>query len=97
MTIDPFNDETHVTLGNLYYSLGRHEEAAKEYKAAVKIYPSATSYYSLGQAYPRTGTIQSGRGAVQHSQPVGPPNTAAGDFGIGLVRSREENALTMRS
>jgi tetratricopeptide (TPR) repeat protein len=89
MTIDPFNDEPHVTLGNLFYSLGRHEEAAKEYKAAVSIYPSATSYYSLGQAYlelEQYGLAEEQFNTVNRLAPA----HGSGDFGIGLVRSREE-------
>jgi tetratricopeptide (TPR) repeat protein len=89
MTIDPFYDETHVTLGNLYYSLGRHEEAAKEYKAAVKIYPSATSYYSLGQAYLELGQYRLAEEQFNTVNRLAPQH-GSGDFGIGLVRSREE-------
>ena len=86
--IDPFRDDTHVTLGNLYFSLGRHKEAEKEYKQAIKINPSATNHYSLGQAYLSMEQYRSAEKEFNTVKRLAPQH-GSGDFGIGLVRSRE--------
>ena len=87
--LNPFRDDTHVTLGNLYFSLGRTKEAEKEYKSAIKLNPSATSYYSLGQTY--LELEQYGQAEAQFNMVKRlAPQHGSGDFGIGLVRSREQ-------
>jgi hypothetical protein len=86
--LNPFRDDTHVTLGNLYFSLGRHKDAEKEYKEAIKLNPSATSHYSLGQTYlelEEYGSAERHFNTVKRMEPA----HGSGDFGIGLVRSRE--------
>lgn len=87
--LDPFRDDTHVSLGNLYFSLGRPKDAEKEYKAAVKLNPSPTNYYSLGQAYlelKQYGSAERQFNVVKRLAPM----SGSGEFGIGLVRSRQE-------
>ena len=89
MKIDPYNDATHITLGNLYFSLGRYEEAKDEYQAAVKLNPSATNYYSLGQAYlelEQYGSAEKQFNIIKRLS----PESGSGEFGLGLVRSRQE-------
>jgi tetratricopeptide (TPR) repeat protein len=51
INLDPNRDDSHVKLGNLYFSEGRFKEAEQEYKEAVRLFPSANNHYSLGQAY----------------------------------------------
>ena len=87
--LNPFRDDTHVTLGNLYFSLGRPKDAEKEYKAAVKLNPSATNYYSLGQAYLEMEQYGSAEKQFNTVKRLAPEH-GSGDFGIGLVRSREQ-------
>ena len=89
MTIDPFNDETHVTLGNLFYSLGRNKEAEAAYKEAIKINPSATNHYSLGQAFLAMEQYTSAEREFNTVKRLAPEH-GSGDFGIGLVHSREQ-------
>lgn len=87
--IDPFNDATHITLGNLYFSLGRHAEAKDEYQAAVDRNPSATNYYSLGQAYLKLNQYGSAEKQFNIIKRLA-PESGSGEFGIGLVRSRQD-------
>lgn len=87
--IDPFRDDTHITLGNLFYSLGRYKESEAEYRAALKINPSATSHYSLGQAYLAMEDYGSAEKQFNIVKRLAPQH-GSGDFGIGLVRSREQ-------
>lgn len=95
MQINPFDDQTHVTLGNLYFSLGRPKDAEKEYKAAVQLNPSATNHYSLGQAYLEMEQYGSAEKQFNQVKRLAPEH-GSGDFGIGLVRSgqgRLEDAI----
>jgi tetratricopeptide (TPR) repeat protein len=87
--LDPFNDATHVTLGNLFFSLSRHGDAEKQYKEAVKLNPSATNYYSLGQAYLELNQYGSAEKQFNIIKRLA-PESGSGDFGIGLVRHRQE-------
>jgi tetratricopeptide (TPR) repeat protein len=86
--IDPFRDDTHVTLGNLFYSLGRNKEAEAAYKQAININPSATNHYSLGQAYLAMEAYASAEKEFNTVKRLAPEH-GSGDFGIGLVHSRE--------
>jgi tetratricopeptide (TPR) repeat protein len=87
--LDPFRDDTHMTLGNLYFSLGRHEEAENEYREAIQLNPSPTNHYSLGQVLLKLDEYSS---AERHFNIVKrmAPEHGSGDFGIGLVRSRQQ-------
>ncbi len=49
--VNPYRDDSHNKLGNLYFAENRLEEATKEYEAAVALNPDATNYFTLGQAY----------------------------------------------
>ncbi|MBW2408316.1 MAG: tetratricopeptide repeat protein, partial [Deltaproteobacteria bacterium] len=51
INLDPNRDDSHIKLGNLFYTEKRYKEAEQEYKEAVRINPSANNRYSLGQAY----------------------------------------------
>lgn len=87
--IDPFRDDTHVTLGNLFFSLGRHKEAEEEYKEAINLNPSATNHYSLGQTYLALEQYSSAEKEFNTVKRLAPQH-GSGEFGIGLVRSREQ-------
>jgi tetratricopeptide (TPR) repeat protein len=49
--LDGSRDNAHISLGNLYFSQNRYQEAQQEYEQAVKLNPSASNRFSLGQAY----------------------------------------------
>ncbi|MBP1609745.1 MAG: hypothetical protein H6Q04_1980 [Acidobacteria bacterium] len=69
--IDPYRDDIHVQLGNLYFSQGKYEDARGEYAEAVRLNPSTVNRYSLGQAYIELERVCRG-GAVesQHGEPL---------------------------
>lgn len=52
---DPSRDATHISLGNLYYSADRFDEARTEYEQALRLNPSSANRYSLGQGYLAAG------------------------------------------
>jgi len=85
--LNPYRDDTHITLGNLYFSLGRHKEAEGEYKEAVRKNPSDNNHYALGQTYLAMEQFSDAERQFNTVKRLSPakPN---GDFGLGLVQSR---------
>jgi tetratricopeptide (TPR) repeat protein len=57
LQLNPTNDSFHLSLGNIYYSVGRNQEAIAEYQHAVRLNRSATNLFSLGQAQLYTGKL----------------------------------------
>ncbi len=51
IALNPNRDDSHIKLGNLYYTEKRYKESEQKFKEAVRINPSANNHYSLGQAY----------------------------------------------
>lgn len=89
INLDPLRDDTHIKLGNLYYSKDRYEEAEVEYLEAVRLNPSDNNYYSLGQAYLSMDRLVDAEKQFENVQGISPdkPN---GKFGLGLVRSKQK-------
>jgi tetratricopeptide (TPR) repeat protein len=85
--LNPYRDDTHITLGNLYYALGRYKEAEGQYKEAVRLNPSDNNHYALGQAYLELEQFSAADREFNTVKRLSPskPN---GDFGLGLVYSR---------
>ncbi len=88
ISLDPYNDETHLTLGNFLYSEGRYSEAEGHYKEAIRLNPTSSSYYSLGQAYLESGKYNDAKNIFEKVKHLN-PESADGDFGLGLVYSRQ--------
>ena len=87
--LNPYRDDTHIQLANLYFAEGRQEEAVKEYNEAVHLNPSAGNYYSLGQGY--LGTGQYGAAETQFSKVISlQPRDPAGYYGLGQAYSQQE-------
>ena len=87
--LNPYRDDTHIQLANLYFAEGRHDEAIGEYKKAVELYPSAGNYYSLGQGY--LGAGQYGIAETQFSKVINlQPQDPAGYYGLGQAYSQQE-------
>jgi tetratricopeptide (TPR) repeat protein len=86
--LNPFRDDTHIQLGNLYYAENRYQEAIAEYKEAVRLYPSAANYYALGQGFLGAGSYASAETQFQTvvNLEIEEP---AGYYGLGLVYSRQ--------
>jgi tetratricopeptide (TPR) repeat protein len=84
----PDRDDTYISLGNVYFSDGRYDEAAEAYEKAVKIYPSSGNHYSLGQAYLNAGRHSEADrefNAVLRIEPDQP----GGYYGLGLNFSKQ--------
>jgi tetratricopeptide (TPR) repeat protein len=93
--IDTSRDDSHVKLGNLYFSQKKYEEARVEYAEATRINPSTVNRYSLGQAYLELGRYEDAQGQFNEIQRLSPLE-AGGYLGMGLTFSRQgrhEDAL----
>ena len=91
INLDPFRDDTHITLGNLYYSKGRYDEAKVEYLEAIRLNPSDNNYYSLGQVYLSMDRFLDAEKQFENVQRISPdkPN---GKFGLGLALSKQKRS-----
>lgn len=87
ISLNPYRDDTHITLGNLYFAEKRFSEAESEYKKAIKLNPSANNYYALGQSFLESGKYSDAENTFDRVRRLDPdkPN---GNFGLGLVYSR---------
>ncbi len=84
----PDRDDIYISLGNLYFSEGRYDEAAEVYKKAVKIWSSADNHYALGQAYLNAGRHSEADrefNTVLRMEPDKP----GGYYGLGLNFSKQ--------
>lgn len=86
--LNPYRDDTNITLGNLYYSLDRFEESKEQYQAAVRKNPSAVNHYSLGQAHLALGQFSEAKKTFNIVKRLAPEN-ANGEYGIGLALAGE--------
>lgn len=89
VTLNPYLDDTRITLGNLYFSEERYDEAATSYKEAVRLNPDASNCFSLGQAYIYSGQYDLAENqfnTVRRLEPTRPN----GNYGLGLVYSKQE-------
>jgi tetratricopeptide (TPR) repeat protein len=86
--IDPYRDDIHVSLGNLYFSQGKYEDARTEYAEAVRLNPSTVNRYSLGQAYIGLGRFSDAEAQYGEIQRLA-PREAGGYLGMGLAYSRQ--------
>ncbi len=86
--IDPYRDDIHVKLGNLYFSKGRYEEARAEYAEAVRLNPSTVNRYSLGQAHIELGRFSEAETQYREIQRLA-PGEAGGYLGMGLTYRRQ--------
>jgi len=85
--VDPYRDDIHVKLGNLYFSQGKYEDARSEYAEAVRLNPSTVNRYSLGQAYIELGRFSEAETQYNEIQRLA-PQEAGGCLGMGLTYSR---------
>jgi tetratricopeptide (TPR) repeat protein len=86
--IDPYRDDIHVKLGNLYFSQGKFEEARAEYAEAVRLNPRTANRYALGQAYIELGRFSEAEAQYSEIQGLA-PQEAGGYLGMGQVLSRQ--------
>jgi tetratricopeptide (TPR) repeat protein len=86
--VDPYRDDIRVTLGNLYFSQEKYDEARAEYAEAVRLNPSTVNRYSLGQAYIELGRFADAETQYNEIQRLA-PQEAGGYLGMGLAYSRQ--------
>ena len=86
--LNPYRDDVHIKLGNLYFSDERYKEAKLEYQEAVKINPVSNNYFSLGQAYLKTERYGDAERQFRKVQRLEPENPN-GNFGLGLALSKQ--------
>ena len=86
--IDPYRDDIHVKMGNLYFSQGKYEDARVEYAEAVRLNPSTVNRYSLGQAYIELQRFSDAEAQYNEIQRLA-PREAGGYLGMGLVYRRQ--------
>jgi Tfp pilus assembly protein PilF len=86
--LNPFRDDTHIQLGNLFFAEERYDEAVKEYTEAARLNPSASNYYTLGQGFLAAGSY--GSAATQFNKVLSmAPTDPAGNHGLGLLYSKQ--------
>jgi tetratricopeptide (TPR) repeat protein len=85
--LNPYRDDTHITLGNLYFAENRFSEAESEYTEAIRLYPSANNYYSLGQSLLESGKYSDAESVFERVRRL-EPDKPNGNFGLGLVYSK---------
>ncbi len=80
--LDSSRDDLHSSLGNLYFSENRYQEAQQEYEKAAKLNPTANNRFSLGQAYMYNGRYSDAESQFNQVQRLDPtkPN---GYYGLG--------------
>ncbi len=94
--LNPFRDDMHGKLGNLYYAEERYKEAEDAYKEAVRINPTANNYYSLGQVY--LSTERYTEAETQFNEVLRlEPESPNGNFGIKGWLSVCRGAMKMQS
>jgi tetratricopeptide (TPR) repeat protein len=86
--IDPGRDDSHLKLGNLYFSQKRYDEARKEYAEAVRLNPGTVNRYALGQAFIELDRFAEAENQYAEIQRLA-PREAGGYLGMGLAFSRQ--------
>jgi tetratricopeptide (TPR) repeat protein len=92
---NPYRDDIHIKLGNLYYARGRYQEAESSYREAVEVYPIADNYYALGQVYLAMERYDDAE--TQFNEIIRlTPDSPNGNFGLGMalnMQKRHEDAI----
>ncbi len=97
IALDPSRDDTHIKLGNLYFSEERFQEAEQQYFKAAKLNPDPVNLYSLGQAYIKTGRYNDAEDQFSKIQRLA-PQAVNGPYGRGLnysAQGRYDEAIEM--
>jgi tetratricopeptide (TPR) repeat protein len=87
--LNPFRDDMHIKLGNLYYAEEKYQEAEKAYQEAVRINPAANNHYALGQVYLATERYTEAENRFNEVLRL-TPDSPNGNFGIGQALSMQE-------
>ena len=88
LRLNPNRDDSHLKLGNLYFSEQRYSEAAAEYKKAVNLWPSTENTFALGQAYMNMGRYIDAESQFNKVLRMA-PRKPDGHYGLGLNASKQ--------
>ncbi len=97
IALNPSRDDTHIKLGNLYFSEEKYQEAEAQYFKAAKLNPDPVNFYSLGQAYIKTGRYNDAEDQFSKIQRLA-PQAVNGPYGRGLnysAQGRYDEAIEM--
>lgn len=86
--LNPFRDDTHIKLGNLYLDLNRLPESETEYKEAVRLNPDVNNYYALGNFYLQTQRYNEAETQFQTILSLS-QHGGKGNYGLGMVYSQQ--------
>ena len=88
LRLNPYRDDIHTKLGNLYFSERLYTDAAAEYEKAVELNPSSGNTFALGQAYMNSGRYSDAD--IQFNKVMQmEPRKPTGIFGLGLNFSKQ--------
>ena len=88
LRLNPNRDDTHLKLGNLYFSQGRFSEASVAYERAVNLWPSTENTFALGQAYMNMGRYTDAESLFNKVLRM-EPHKPDGRYGLGLNANRQ--------
>ena len=97
ISLNPSRDDTHIKLGNLYFSEENFQAAEAQYFKAAKLNPDPVNLYSLGQAYIKTGRYNDAEDQFSKIQRLA-PQAVNGPYGLGLnlsAQGRYDEAVAM--
>jgi tetratricopeptide (TPR) repeat protein len=87
--LNPYRDDIHIDLGNLYFAEKRYSEAKDEYQEAVRLNPDANNYFALGQAFLELKKYDNAEDQFKKVRRLD-PDKPDGNYGLGLVYSKQE-------
>lgn len=89
LSINPDNEESHLSLAYIYYNMGMRNEELEEWKKVVTINPDiGFSHVALGELYMQRGDMKMAKEAFQRALDINPDDTSAI---TGLKRLKERN------
>ena len=86
--LNPYRDDTHIKLGNLYFDLNRLANCETAYKEAVRLNPDVNNIYALGNFYLQTERYSEAENQFRAILSL-QENGGKGDYGLGLVYSQQ--------
>ena len=86
--LNPNRDDSHLKLGNLFFSEERFSEAVAEYEKAVNLWPSNENTFALGQAYMNMGRYSDAESQFNKVLRM-EPRKPDGHYGLGLNAGRQ--------
>ncbi len=89
ISLNPNLDIVHTSLGDLYFSTGRHTDAAAAYQRALEIEPpSVDALRGLGLTYQRLNRLDEAEASMQMAVDIHPGAAAAyNSFGVFLFQT----------